>query len=63
VADIAIESTAAIASGQVIGVNWNVPPDRLKPEAFEALKKAKLEDLRQVWMPTMIAFTDGTVLK
>lgn len=63
VADISIESTAAIAPGQVIGVNWDVPTDRLKPEAFDKLKKAKLEDLRQVWMPTMIAFTDGTVLK
>ncbi len=63
VADISIETTAAIEPGQVIGVNWNVPTDRLKPEAFEKLKKAKLEDLRQVWIPTMIAFTDGTVLK
>ena len=63
VADISIESTAAIAPGQVIGVNWDVPTDRLKPEAFDKLKKAKLEDLRQVWIPTMIAFTDGTVLK
>jgi hypothetical protein len=63
VADISIESTAAIAPGQVIGVNWNVPTDRLKPEAFEKLKNAKLEDLRQVWIPTMVAFTDGTVLK
>jgi hypothetical protein len=63
VADISIESTAAIAPGQVIGVNWDVPTDRLKPEAFEKLKKAKLEDLRQVWIPTMVAFTDGSVLK
>lgn len=63
VADISIESTVAIAPGQVVGVNWDVPTDRLKPEAFDKLKKAKLEDLRQVWFPTMIAFTDGTVLK
>jgi hypothetical protein len=63
VADVSIESTAAIAPGQVIGVNWNVPPDRLTAAAFENLKKTELKDLRQVWIPTMIAFTDGTVLK
>lgn len=63
VADVSIESTAAIAPGQIIGVNWNVPPDRLTAAGFENLKKTELKDLRQVWMPTMIAFTDGTVLK
>lgn len=63
IADIAIETTAAIAPGQMIGVNWNVPTERLSPAAFETLKKSKLTELRQVWMPSMIAFSDGTVLK
>ncbi len=63
IADIAIETTAAIPSGQVIGVNWNIPTDRLSPEVFDKLKKTKLEQMKQVWYPYMIAFTDGTVLK
>jgi hypothetical protein len=63
IADISIETTAAIPPGQVIGVNWNVPTDRLSPDVFEKLKKAKLDQMKQVWYPSMIAFTDGTVLK
>jgi hypothetical protein len=63
VADIFIETSAALAPGKLVGINWEVPTDRLKPEAFEALKKAKLEDLRQVWIPSMVAFSDGTFLK
>jgi hypothetical protein len=63
IADISIETTAAIPPGRVIGVNWNVPTDRLSPEVFEKLKKTKLDQMKQVWYPSMIAFTDGTVLK
>ena len=63
IADISIETTAAIPPGQVIGVNWNVPTERLSPEVFEKLKKTKLDQMKQLWYPSMIAFTDGTVLK
>ena len=63
IADIYIETTAVIPPGQVIGVNWSVPTDRVAPEAFEKLKKAKLEQMKQVWYPSMVVFTDGTVLK
>jgi hypothetical protein len=63
IADISIETTAAIPPGQVIGVNWNVPTDRLNPEVFEKLKKTKLDQMKQIWYPSMIAFTDGSILK
>jgi hypothetical protein len=63
IADIAIETTAAIPTGQVIGVVWNIPTDRLSPEVFDRLKKTKLDQMKQVWYPSMIAFTDGTILK
>ncbi len=63
IADIFIETTAAIPPGQVIGVIWNIPTDRLDPEVFDKLKKTKLEQMKQVWYPSMIAFTDGTILK
>ncbi|MGH7869262.1 MAG: hypothetical protein ACREP9_16905 [Candidatus Dormibacteraceae bacterium] len=63
IADVYIESTTVLPPGEVVGVNWDVPTDRLKPEAFDKLKKAKLEDMKQIWYPRMIVFTDGTVLK
>ncbi len=63
IADIYIESTDAIPPGQVIGVNWDVPTDRLTPDAFDKLKKAKLDQIKQTWYPRMIVFTDGTILK
>ncbi len=63
IADLAIETQAAIPPGQVIGVNWNVPTGRLSPEVFENLKKTKLDQMKQVWYPSMIAFSDGAILK
>ncbi len=63
IADIYIESTDAIPPGQVIGVNWDIPTDRLSPDAFDKLKKAQLDKVRQIWYPRTIVFTDGTVLK
>lgn len=63
IADITVESTAAIEPGDKIGVNWDVPTSRLSPEAFDKLKKADLSQIKQVWYPRMIVFTDGTVLK
>jgi hypothetical protein len=63
IADIAIETQLPIPAGQVLGVNWEVPTERLTPEAFDKLKKAKMEQMKQVWYPRMIVFTDGTALK
>jgi hypothetical protein len=63
IADIYIESTTVLPPGEVVGINWDVPTDRLTPDAFDKLKKAKLEEIKQTWYPRMIVFTDGTVLK
>ena len=63
IADVYIESTTVLPPGQVVGINWDVPTDRLKPDAFDKFKKAKLEQIKQIWYPSMIVFTDGTVLK
>src|SRR5581483_5656729 len=60
IADVYIETQLPILPGQVLGVNWDVPTGRLTPEAFEKLKKAKMEQMKQVWYPRMIVFTDGT---
>ena len=63
IADIYIESTTVLPPGQVVGINWDIPTDRLSADAFDKLKKAKLEEIKQTWYPRMIVFTDGTVLK
>lgn len=63
IADVYIESTTVLPPGQVVGINWDVPTDRLSADAFDKLKKAKLEQIKQTWYPSMVVFTDGTVLK
>ena len=63
IADITVETQLPIPAGQVLWVNWEVPTERLTPEAFEKLKKAKMEQMKQVWYPRMVVFTDGTALK
>ena len=63
IADIAVESTEAIGPGETIGVNWDVPTSRLSPGAFDKLKKADLGQIKQIWYPRMVVFTDGTALK
>jgi hypothetical protein len=63
IADVYIQSTAAIPPGRVVGVNWDIPMERLGPEAFKALNKTKLDQMKQSWHPSMIVFTDGAVLK
>jgi len=63
IADIYVETQLPIPPGQTIGVNWDVPTSRLSPQAFDQLKKAKMEQLKQVWYPRMVVFTDGTILK
>jgi len=63
IADVYVESSAIFPPGEVVGVDWDVPTDRLTPKAFEKLKNAKLDQVKQIWYPRMIVFTDGTVLK
>jgi hypothetical protein len=63
IGDIYLETTAAIPPGQAVGINWTLGTERLNKAAFEKLKKMKLDQMRQIWMPRMIVFTDGTTLQ
>jgi hypothetical protein len=63
IADLYVETPLAIPAGETIGVNWTIGTDRLSKTAFEKLNKAKLDQVKQIWYPRMIVFSDGTVLK
>ena len=63
IADVYVETTAVLPPGKVVGVNWDVTPQRLGAAAFNKLGKAKLKQVRQAFYPSMIVFTDGKVLK
>jgi hypothetical protein len=63
IADVYLETTAAIPPGQSAGVNWTLGTERLSTASFEKLKKMKLEEMRQIWMPRMIVFSDGSALQ
>jgi hypothetical protein len=63
IGDIYLETTATIPPGQTAGVNWTVGTERLNKAAFEKIKKMKLDQMKQIWMPRMIVFTDGTTLQ
>ncbi len=63
IADIYLETTTVLPPGEVVGVNWDITPDRLGPKVFERLQKVKLEQVKQAFYPRTIVFTDGSVLK
>ena len=63
IADIYLETTTVLPPGEVVGVNWDITPERLGPKVFERLQKVKLEQVKQTFYPRMIVFTDGSVLK
>ncbi len=63
ITDQSLETTVSLPPGQLVGVNWDIPAERFTPEALETFKKTKLDQMRQIWYPKMIAYTDGTVVK
>jgi len=63
ITDLSLETTAAIPAGQSVSVEAKVGSERLTEEALKKFEKIKLEEMRQTWYPTTIAFTDGTILK
>lgn len=63
IGDISVESTAAIPAGQSISMEWKAGGDRFTPEGMKKFQKLKLEEMTQLWYPTMVVFTDGTMLK
>ena len=63
ITDQSLESTAVIAPGQVISISWDIPSERFTGNSMETFKKLKLDQMKQIWYPRMIVFTDGTTLK
>lgn len=63
IGDISVESTAVIPAGQSISMEWKAGADRFTPEGMKKFQKLKLEEMRQLWYPSMIVFEDGTTLK
>ena len=63
IGDISVESTASIPAGQSISMEWKAGADRFSPEGLKKFQKLKLEEMRQLWYPSMIVFEDGTMLK
>jgi hypothetical protein len=59
----ALESTAVIVPGQSISYTWKIPSDRFTAKGLKKFKNLKLDQMRQVWYPRMIVFTDGSILK
>ena len=63
IGDISLETTAAVPAGQRVSIEWKAGADRFTPEGLQKFQKLKLEEMRQLWYPRMIVFTDGTTLK
>jgi hypothetical protein len=63
VGDISLETTAAVPAGQRIAIEWKAGADRFTPEGLKKFEKLKLEEMKQIWVPRMIVFTDGTTLQ
>lgn len=63
VGDISLETTASVPAGQRVSIEWKAGADRFTPEGLKKFEKLKLEEMRQIWVPRMIVFTDGTTLK
>jgi hypothetical protein len=63
IADLSVETVAAIPPGETLAVQWTVGPERMSKTAFETLQKTKLDQLKINWIPSVIAFSDGSMLK
>ena len=63
ICDITLETTQLVPAGQSVSVEWKAGTDRFTPEGLQKFQKLKLEEMRQLWYPRMVVFTDGTSLK
>lgn len=63
ICDISLETTAAVPAGQRVSIEWKAGSDRFTPEGLQKFQKLKLEEMRQLWYPRMVVFTDGETLK
>ena len=63
IGDVSLETTELVPAGQRVSVEWKAGADRFTPEGLQKFQKLKLEEMRQLWYPRMVVFTDGTMLK
>ncbi len=63
ICDWTLESTTAVPPGQTAGVDWKAGIERFTKKGLATFEKLKLEEMRQIWYPTMIVFSDGTIEK
>ena len=63
IGDLSLETTALVPAGQRISIEWKAGSDRFTPAGLEKFQKLKLEEMRQIWYPRMVVFTDGEILK
>jgi len=63
IGDLSLETTALVPAGERISIEWKAGADRFTPAGMEKFQKLKLEEMRQLWYPRMVVFTDGETLK
>ena len=63
IGDLSLETTAIIPPGGTLSVEWKAGAERFSEEGLKTFQKLKLDQMRQLWYPTMVVFTDGTILK
>ena len=63
IADLPLESTASVPAGRSISVEWTAKGERFSKAGFDKFQKLKLEEMRALWYPTAVVFTDGTMLR
>ena len=63
ICDISLETTQLVPAGQSVSVEWKAGTERFTEEGLKKFQKLKLEEMRQLWYPRMVVFTDGTSLK
>jgi len=63
IGDLVLESTASVPAGRSVTIEWKAEGKRFTKQGFEKFQKLKLEEMKQIWVPTAVVFTDGTMLK
>jgi len=63
IGDLSLEFTDKVPAGRSVTVEWKAEGKRFSKQGFEKFQKLKLEEIKQLWYPTAVVFTDGTMMK
>ncbi len=63
ICDWTLESTTVVPPGETAGVDWKAGIERFTKKGLATFEKLKLGEMRQIWYPSMIVFSDGTIAK